>query len=197
MLFLVAMATASGALLLTDESMRTARGALMLGPGAIVAGDVDRALLQPRTPVEPGRWQAIVIHHSGSPAGDAEMLNRLHIEHGLDGLGYHFVIGNGSGMGDGAIHVGYRWNRQLAGAHALGESADWFNRHAIAICLVGNGESRPFTDLQMESLIRLIDELAWRYSIPASQVVLHRQIAKVRSPGQYFNEAALRARTGR
>jgi hypothetical protein len=188
------MAAASTALLLTDESMQAVRGAPMLGPGATLEGEAARALFETSASIQPSRWQSIVIHHSGSPAGDAETLNRQHITYGLDGLGYHFVIGNGSGMGDGIIHIGYRWRRQLPGAHALGDNAEWFNRNAIAICLIGNGDNRAFTDRQVESLVRLVRDLQSRLLIPAERVVLHREIAPVRSPGRNFDEAGFRGR---
>lgn len=193
-MFLLATAVACGALLLTDESMRAVRGAPMLGPGATLQGQGEGAIFETAAKLEATRWQAIVIHHSGSPAGDAESLNRLHVSHGLDGLGYHFVIGNGSGLGDGIVHIGYRWRGQLPGAHALGDNAEWFNRNAIAICLVGNGDSRPFTARQMESLSGLVRELQARLFIPSERIVLHRQIAPVRSPGGHFDEMAFRGR---
>ncbi len=199
MAFLAAMVLASGGLWLTHDSMGSIRGAPLLGPTAILepavndglrarsggANEIDDASSSP--------WQAIVIHHSGSPAGDAETLHRLHVQYGLDGLGYHFVIGNGSGLGDGVIHVGYRWRQQLPGAHATGPNGEWFNRHAIAICLIGNGDAHPFTAKQVQSLERLVSELQERVGIPESGVVLHREIAEVRSPGQFFDEVAFRA----
>jgi hypothetical protein len=39
-----------------------------------------------------GQWQAIVIYDSGSPAGDVAALERRHLDAGLSGLGYHFVM---------------------------------------------------------------------------------------------------------
>ncbi len=61
--------------------------------------------------------QAIVIHHSGSTYGSAESIERDHKAMSLSGLGYHLVIGNGNGAGDGELHVGYRWLDQLRGPH--------------------------------------------------------------------------------
>ena len=63
-------------------------------------------------------WKYIVIHHSATDSGSAASFDRSHRKRGWDGLGYHFVIGNGRGTGDGVVEVGYRWTRQVTGAHA-------------------------------------------------------------------------------
>jgi len=67
-------------------------------------------------------WKYIVIHHSASASGCAAEFDRYHREkRGWEnGLGYHFVIGNGSGAGDGQIEIGNRWVKQIDGAHAGG-----------------------------------------------------------------------------
>jgi len=46
-------------------------------------------------PLDTERWRGIVVHHLGMPAGDAEYVHRLHLGYGYQGLGYHFLIGNG------------------------------------------------------------------------------------------------------
>ncbi len=166
----------------------------MLGPMSSTGEADEPRLLQRSIEFDRERWQGVVVHHSGSPAGDAESLNRLHTSYGLDGLGYHFVIGNGNGLGDGMIHVGERWLLQRAGAHAIGPDAAWHNQHSIAVCLIGNGERRPFTSRQRESLIMLVRGLQREFVIPPDRVVLHRDIATVKSPGVYFAEAAFRER---
>src|SRR5688572_24989201 len=74
-------------------------------------GDLQ-SLLTTRTAARPDRWRGIVIHHSGSPHGNAETLGRLHQSQGYGGLGYHFIIGNGDGAYDGEIQAGYRWAQQ-------------------------------------------------------------------------------------
>src|SRR5947208_1647861 len=63
-------------------------------------------------------WQAIVIHHSATPAGGAARFDREHREKGWDELGYDFVIGNGTDTADGLVEVGSRWTKQKIGAHA-------------------------------------------------------------------------------
>jgi len=142
------------------------------------------------------RWTSIVIHDLGSSNGDPDSIHRQHLSYGYQGLGYHFVIGNGNGMDDGVIHAGYRWNEQLPGVHTAGANADYHNQHSIGICLVGNGDRRPFTDRQMASLINLIQRLQRELDIPASEVYLHRDVADdadppISSPGRYFARSRL------
>ena len=175
----------------------------------------DSSLILPRDakPIS-GQWQAIVIHHSATPAGDSITLNRQHTASGLSGLGYHFVIGNGQGLGDGLVEVGYRWNRQLAGAHVAGATAtesrngldrtslstadaDQYNRHSIGICMIGNGNRREFTDRQMHELITLVRALQEQFRIPGSAVYLHSDLSKVTSPGKFFPTAEFEAQIRR
>lgn len=148
------------------------------------------------TPLDRRRWHSIVIHHSGSPAGDAAAIERQHFAAGLAGLGYHFVIGNGQGLGDGQVVAGYRWERQLPGAHVAAtgrvDAARW-NRDSIAICLVGNGERRPFTERQLAEAAALVRALQAELGIHAGSVVLHSELAPVASPGRCFPAEAFRA----
>ena len=142
------------------------------------------------TPMARGQWQAIVIYDSGSPAGDVAALERRHLDAGLSGLGYHFVIGNGQGMEDGQVAVGFRWERQLPGAHANASmcapwplrahetplSANDLNRKSVAICLVGNGERRAFTDQQTRQLLNLVRALQAELGIGAHAVFFRQEL---------------------
>jgi len=167
-------------------------GYLAANLGTIDDGLADDPLFRIEAPLDEHRWDSIVIHDLGQPAGDAAMIHRLHRSYGYQGLGYHFVIGNGNGMGDGVVHVGYRWNEQLPGVHVAGPLGDYYNRHAIGICLVGNGDRRAFTEQQMNHLIRLVQRLQRRLNIPASRVLLHRDLFdSVSSPGRYFEAGRL------
>jgi hypothetical protein len=150
------------------------------------------AVFHTRRPLDRQRWNSIVIHHSGEPAGDAESVSRAHMAAGLKGLGYHFLIGNGNGLGDGVVHVGYRWIDQLPGAHVTGPNQDEYNERSIAICLIGNGDRRLFTDRQMSQLVSLIQRLQVELDIPARNVYLHRDLSRATSsPGRYFPTAWL------
>lgn len=150
------------------------------------------AVLTPRETLDTDRWQAIVIHHSARPSDSAATIARRHVDMNLAGLGFHFVIGNGSGAPDGEIHVGYRWLDQLPGAHASGDNADWLNRHAIGICLVGDGNRRTFTDAQIRRTVHLARTLATELGIPAERVYLASDIAGASSPGRLFPTAVVR-----
>ncbi len=147
-----------------------------------------------KAPLDQQRWTGIVIHHLGEPAGDADYVHRLHQSYGFQGLGYHFLLGNGNGLGDGVIHVGYRWNEQLPGAHTMGDAGIVHNQRSIGICLIGNGDRRGFTDSQLQQLILLVRSLQQQFEIPASSVHLHREVAAgaTSSPGRRFPAAQFR-----
>ena len=134
-----------------------------------------------------------MIHHSGQPAGDAASLRELHMSWGLQGLGHHFVVGNGRGMGAGDVYVGERWINQQPGAHTVGANGDAHNQRSVGICLVGNGDRRPFADEQIESVISLVRRLQRELGIPADRVFLHNDVAaETTSPGRFFPVARLR-----
>jgi len=167
---------------------------LTLPPMASIAGGSSlETIFENVKPLDRQRWRGIVIHHSGAPYGTPESLTAEARRANLSGLGYHFLIGNGSGMGDGDIHVGYRWLDQLPGAHAVGPQAEAYNQHSIGICLIGDGNRRPFSDLQIQRLAELVASLARELDIPADQILLQSDIAETASPGRYFPEAAFRA----
>lgn len=137
--------------------------------------------------VKSGRWKRIVIHHSGTAEGTIKGMNDYHlnVRHMENGLAYHFVIGNGKGMDDGAIYVGNRWRKQINGGH-LASAAQ--NETSLGICLVGSFDSRPPTARQMESLTSLVVALQKRCRLSDKAVVTHQQINVVhtRCPGAKF-----------
>ncbi|MCH8165726.1 MAG: N-acetylmuramoyl-L-alanine amidase [Planctomycetes bacterium] len=189
--FLASMTLMAGLLALGDHRARPGFPATHTG----LIGDSPALdpIFRIDAPLDRSRWKGIIIHHSGEPAGDAESMRRLYLAYGFEGMGYHFLIGNGNGMGDGVIHVGERWVKQLPGAHARGAQAQYHNQHSIGLCLIGNGNRRPLTDRQMTQLISLVRRLQRELNIPASAVRLHRDVApgSTDSPGEYFPAAQL------
>src|SRR5437762_1245841 len=93
---------------------------------------LDRRRAHPSSvPCAVRAWSLIVIHHSASRVGGASLFDRWHRAKGWDGVGYDFVIGNGTDTADGAIETTFRWREQRDGAHVKG-----WNEMAIGICLV-------------------------------------------------------------
>jgi len=120
------------------------------------------------------KWTAIIIHHSATEKGNAAIFNKWHIEHnGWDGVGYDFVIGNGTDSGDGQVEVTFRWRKQIPGAHCGGTADNWANENGIGVCLVGDFNNNTPTDRQMQSLVRLVRFLKNRYGIPPSRIYGH------------------------
>lgn len=193
--FAAATALAVGALQWTGGPAAAQAERVERPQPAATAGSLPTLSVTPRfADLDRRRWTAIVIHHSGTPGGDAASLERRHLQEGLTGLGYHFIIGNGQGLDDGQVVVGYRWDRQLAGAHvalSAGERAAFLNEHSVAICLIGNGERRPFTDRQIRELAELVRQLQATLGIPAREVHLHSTLSGVPSPGRFFPAAEL------
>ena len=117
----------------------------------------------------------IVVHCSDSTWGNAEEINKWHIERNFKKIGYHFVILNGKETSnsfdenkDGIIEIGRKESE--TGAHALG-----YNSNSIGICMIGKDK---FTYKQFESLRKLIKYLQNKYSIPTENVIGHYETPK-------------------
>jgi len=133
------------------------------------------------------QWRFIVVHHSATTWGSADEFDRIHRARGWDELGYHFVIGNGSGAGDGEVQIGPRWFKQKHGAHCKVADHPEYNDVGIGVCLVGNfNDSRP-TEAQMRALASLVRFLTERYRIPRSQIYGHGQLKATDCPGRHFD----------
>ena len=203
--FAVAATVTSSLLVLGDSG-----GPKPLAMSPFVVGAKDASILPREANLDHKRWTSIVIHHSNTPAGDAASVARLQGATDASGIGYHFIIGNGQGITDGFIQVSSRWNRQEVGAHVASiarqsgngatlvsrqrkPSADELNRHAVGICLIGNGDRRPFTENQMRELATLVRRLQKELNISADHVYLHSDVAGVSSPGRFFSAADFEA----
>jgi hypothetical protein len=136
------------------------------------------------------QWTAIVIHHSATETGNAAIFDRMHREENhWDGVGYDFVIGNGTNSGDGEVEVTFRWRRQIAGAHCGGTPNNWANVDAVGICLVGDFSYRAPSAKQMQSLLKLIRFLQNRYGISIGHIYGHSDTPGARvteCPGRMF-----------
>lgn len=141
------------------------------------------------------RWRYVVIHHSATDVGSAKSFDQSHRKRGWqNGLGYHFVIGNGTTTPDGHVEVGPRWLRQnegIDGAHAGNKQ---YNKFGIGICLVGNYNSGRPTPRQLVALRRLCRALMTKYGIQRSSVFPHSEVRRGHTdcPGKAFPLDAFR-----
>ena len=133
--------------------------------------------------VPPRTWNSIVIHHTATDQGDVASIHDAHLAKKWLGIGYHFVIGNGNGMGDGEIEATFRWREQLHGAHAGDED---YNEHGVGVCLVGNFEKHSPTPQQMAAVKRLVATLKREYGISAERVIGHSEVKATACPGKHF-----------
>jgi len=171
---LVAMTLASTVLLLLEPAPVVPWRDLSLRAVDRTASG-DAVLFATTSPVRASRWEAIVIHDSGTTAGSSRSLDLLHERQGRGGMAYHFVIGNGHGAEDGLIEIGFRWERQMDGAHSGGELGEVLNQRAISICLIGDGDSYGYTEAQLQTLLWTVHRLQKHFDIPADRVFVDMQ----------------------
>jgi hypothetical protein len=170
-------------------------------PPAGAISNLPRAGSNPWRPTAtPREWKYVVIHHTATSSGDVDSINLSHLKNKDKngnpwlGIGYHFVIGNGNGMTDGAIEPTFRWRTQIQGAHAGSANKD-YNERGIGVCLVGNFEKSPPTAAQKRSVKLLVSTLRNEYKIPTVNVVGHKDIraSATECPGKFFPMAEVAA----
>lgn len=143
-----------------------------------------------RAPVRHGRWKYIVVHNSGTRGGNARIFDIYHrrVRKMVNGLAYHFVIGNGVSSGNGEIEVGHRWTAQLNGGHV---ASDYLNDISLGICLVGDYNQSQPTKAQLAALQELITYLRQRVGTTQGHhatVYAHKEInpRPTDCPGTHF-----------
>lgn len=141
------------------------------------------------TPTRPtaARWNAIYIHHTATPAGNAYTNADP-----AAGPGDHFVIGNGDGAEDGEIQLGTRWTQQVPALPPPGASQ--LDPHCVSISVVGDFENSQPTDRQADRLGALVSTLQARLHIPAGRVYVRPEIASAAGAGKYFPVAEFEGR---
>ncbi len=140
------------------------------------------------------KWQYIVIHHSATEEGNSLYFDKYHQVKGWEGIGYHFVIDNGTKeKQDGQIEVSPRWVKQKDGSHCRASN---MNEKAIGICLVGNFNRECVSSKQFNALVYLVKTLKDYYHIPMQNIIGHGQVrgARTECPGKKFPWEELRSR---
>ena len=181
----------AGVLTLTSLLLLGLAPSQPLAPGAassLFAVDAPQSLdviFETAEPVEAGRWRAIYVHHSQTPAGSASSLGD-----GVGGVADHFVIGNGDGCADGELQIAQRWNRQQSAGRVPGVRQ--MDPGCVSVCLVGDFNRSQPTRTQMRRLTQLVAALQSRLGIPGSQVWVAEGVAGPGGVGRYFPAAAFR-----
>lgn len=73
-------------------------------PDVVIPGlKLDTKALIPPRGITRGNWRVIVVHHSATERDTPQQMHRYHLltRGWSNGLGYHFVIGNGVNYPDG------------------------------------------------------------------------------------------------
>ena len=136
--------------------------------------------------IKTSKWRHIILHHTATNNGTAAGFDKVHRRRGMEnGLAYHFLIGNGRGMGDGELHICDRWKRQIQGGHM---SSTKLNEISIGVCLVGNFEKSKPSEKQMEQLEAVLSYLLEKTRVPLNRITTHTLAHKNHTlcPGKYF-----------
>ncbi len=141
--------------------------------------------------VQRKRWKKIIVHHSATDNGNAEIFHRAHLRRRMEnGLAYHFVIGNGTNSTrDGEIEIGGRWKKQIHGGHVRNLA---LNESSVGICLVGNFMKRKPTAQQIKSLYYLTQFLQKDLLFGKPKVFGHKDLEQNLCPGRLFPLTAFR-----
>ncbi len=147
-----------------------------------------------QVPLRP--WAVIVIHHSDTRRDTTASIDTAHRKRGWDGVGYHFVIGNGWNMPEGQIDPTFRWIQQREGAHA-GSSllSKPYNESGIGICLVGRfDEDHPgvYQEARLAELCAVL--IRHLPGLTPSDIIGHRDVPgkETACPGKFFDVEHLR-----
>ncbi len=155
----------------------------------------NAAPIIPVIPLYPSKkWKYIIIHHSATDEGSSLYFDKHHQGKGWEGIGYHFVIDNGTKeKQDGQIEVSPRWIKQEDGSHCRASN---MNEKAIGICLVGNFNRESVSSKQLDALVCLVNILRKYYKIPLKRIIAHNQVlgAKTDCPGKNFPWAKFKDR---
>ncbi len=147
----------------------------------------ESSYLQTKKPVR--TWKYLVIHHTATSSGSVDSIHRAHSQrrdaagNPWSGIGYHFLIGNGNGMGDGEIQSTFRWQDQLSGTHAGDRQ---FNDFGIGVCLVGNFEENGPTSAQVKAVGELVSLLKHQFGLTEKQILKHGDLKATACPGRLF-----------
>ena len=169
------------------------RAASVLLAFAVLAGCAHEHARNPMAEWVPSpnhdvRDPVIVVIHATEQGSAAESLDTLRVRNAGGPVSAHYLVGD-----DGRIYqlVPDALRAWHAGGGRWGTITD-LNSASIGIELDNDG-SEPFTTAQVDSLVRLLEDLTERHGIPRTAVIAHADMAPMRKrdPGAHFPWATL------
>jgi N-acetyl-anhydromuramyl-L-alanine amidase AmpD len=110
----------------------------------------------------------IVLHHSATdPRASAEDIRKVHLERGMDDIGYHYLI-----TPEGTILEGRPVS--IIGAHARG-----LNQHSIGVCCIGDYSFEQPSMAMLSSLKQIVSSLKLRFAISPECIIGHRDVIRM------------------
>lgn len=188
----IVFSTLLGVLSLTSALLMALAPAPIVADAATSLFAVDApssldAIFNTRAPLAAGRWKYIYIHHSRTATGNAITLGQP-----TNGLGDHFVIGNGDGCEDGEIQIGQRWNQQQVPLAPTGANFK-DDRNIISICVVGDFDQTVPTQTQLRRIGQLVSALQGQLHIGQDAVLLTDAPKTPAGIGRYFPKTVFRS----
>ena len=169
------------------------RAASVLLAFAVLAGCAHEHARNPMAEWVPSpnhdvRDPVIVVIHATEQGSATESLDTLRTRNAGGPVSAHYLVGD-----DGRIYqlVPDALRAWHAGGGRWGTITD-LNSASIGIELDNDG-SEPFTTAQVDSLVRLLEDLTERHGIPRTAVIAHADMAPMRKrdPGAHFPWATL------
>jgi N-acetylmuramoyl-L-alanine amidase len=133
---------------------------------------------------------AVVIHHTGSFSDQStiDWFTNATQDGSNKSSSAHFLIGRGGDIWQFVDEGERAWHAGVSEFTVSGVKYKNWNMFSIGIELTGDGNSKPYTRDQYDSLINLLSMEVNRFNIKKEFVVGHEQIAPGRKtdPGKLF-----------
>ena len=129
------------------------------------------------------RRAVIIVLHATEQGSARESLDTLRTANSGGPVSAHYLVGEDGRIYQLVADADRAWH---AGGGRWGTLTD-LNSASIGIEIDNDG-SEPYTNAQVAALLRLLDDLTARLSIPKTQVIAHADLAptRKRDPGAHF-----------
>jgi N-acetyl-anhydromuramyl-L-alanine amidase AmpD len=129
------------------------------------------------------RRPVIIVLHATEQESVQESLDTLRTRNSGGKVSAHYLIGDDGGLYQLVADADRAWH---AGGGRWGTITD-LNSSSIGIEIDNDG-AEPFTEAQIATLLKLLEDLCTRLDIPRTQVIAHADLAptRKRDPGAHF-----------